>query len=409
MGSRGFCASQRTCRRVSSRGCPARRRRFFDTSPVVGLRTASRQAVAGALCRAAPFATLRPMTAVFSSALQDAFSGRRCYVIAEAGSNHCCDRDIAMSLIDVAADAGADAVKFQVFTAAGLYPPSAGTADYLETDKSIEDIVRDIQLPHEWIPDLAAHARSRALDFLATPFDESAVSELDPYVPAFKIASYEITHEPLLRAVAMTRKPVILSTGASTLEEVRRAVSVLHDAGTKDVAVLQCTACYPAPAAVLNLGAITTLNSALAVPVGFSDHSRDPLLAPIAAVALGAKVIEKHFTLSNLLPGPDHRFALEPRELAAMVTAIRATEQSAGNGLKEVLPQEEELRRFARRSIFATRDIAPGEKYSSDNLAILRTGKLVPGLSPSDWARVLSTTSSNGVRRHTALTSRDLA
>jgi sialic acid synthase SpsE len=335
--------------------------------------------------------------------LAAALAGERCYVIAEAGSNHCGDLEVALQLVDVAADAGADAVKFQVFVADRMYPPGAGSADYLGMPESIEEIISALELPPEWIGRIAAHAAERHIDFLATPFDLESVRLLDEYVPAFKIASYELTHEPLLRAVAARGKPVLMSTGGSTLEECRRALAVLRDAGAHDVIVLQCTASYPAPLDALNVAAISELRLELGTPVGLSDHSREVFVAPIAAVALGAVVIEKHVTLSNELPGPDHRFALEPNEFAQLVRSIRETERARGTGHKQVLAEEEELRSFARRSVFSTRAIAAGERLGDDNIAVLRAGKLEPGAAPADFPRLLGATAARAIAANTGV------
>jgi N-acetylneuraminate synthase len=332
----------------------------------------------------------------------------RCFVIAEAGSNHCGRLEIARRLVDVAAEAGADAVKFQLFTSAKLYAAGAGVADYLGTETAIEEIIRDVELPQEWVPVLAADARSRRIDFVAAPFHEDAVDVLAPYVSVIKIASYELTHEPLIRRAAATGKPLLLSTGAATLAEAAAGLSAARSGGATDVTMLQCTASYPAPASSLNLGAMAQLRDELGVPVGLSDHSSDPLVAPVAAIALGATVLEKHFTLGKELPGPDHRFALDPAELRAMVAAVRAAEAALGSGRKEVQPEEEELRAFARRSVFAVRDINAGETIDEGAIAVLRTGKLAPGLPPSEYAAVLGRRASRPIPANTALAASDV-
>jgi len=318
--------------------------------------------------------------------------GGRVYVIAEAGSNHNRNFDHATRLIDVAAEAGADAVKFQVFSADRLYAHSAGSSDYLGVDRSIYDIIRDLEMPLEWIPRLAEHAARAGVHFLATPFDEGMVEALDPYVPAFKIASYEMTHHDLVRCAARKQKPLLLSTGAAALAEVGEAVAAVREAGNDQLVLLQCTAKYPTPVSGLNLRALDTLRNEFQTLVGLSDHSREPLIGPIAAAALGAVVIEKHFTLSNKLPGPDHAFAVEPSELAEMVDGIRRVTAALGTGFKEPQPEEAELRAFARRSIFATRPIAPGERLTAANVAVLRCGKLGYGLHPKNYAAILGRT-----------------
>jgi N-acetylneuraminate synthase len=316
-------------------------------------------------------------------------AGGPCYVIAEAGSNHNGDLELALRLIRVAADAGADAVKFQLFRAAKLYPREAGSADYLRDDEDIYDIVERMELPLEWLPQLAAAADEAGIDFIVSPFDEESADAVDPYVSAFKLASYELTHHPLLRHIAAKGKPLVVSTGAADLAEVGEALEVARGEGNEQVVVLQCTAAYPAAIEALNLGALATLRSELGLQVGLSDHSSDPVIAPVMAVALGASVIEKHFTLDRTLPGPDHKFALEPEELARMVAAIREAEKALGSGRKEVLPDEQELREFARRSVFAVRDIPAGSELEAGNVAVLRTGKREHGADPADLGRLL--------------------
>jgi N,N'-diacetyllegionaminate synthase len=315
--------------------------------------------------------------------------GAPCYVIAEAGSNHNGSFELACRLIEIAATAGADAVKFQVFRASRLYPRSAGRSDYLGLPTSIYDVIERMETPYEWLPRLAERCHNHGVAFLASAFDEASADEVDPYVEMHKIASYEMTHLPLLRHVAAKGKPMILSTGTATLDEVGETVSALAATGSPGFVLMQCTAAYPAPFDSLQLRAIETMRDAFAVPVGFSDHSRDPVVAPVAAVVLGAAVLEKHFTVSNELPGPDHRFALEPHELERMVRSVRDAELALGDGRKAVETVELELRDFARRSIFAITPIAAGEPFTKDNVAALRNGKLQHGLSPRDLPAIL--------------------
>lgn len=313
----------------------------------------------------------------------------RCFIIAEAGSNHNGRLDQAKRLIDVAAAAGADAVKFQFFRAEKVYPKNAGRCDYLKEDRSIYDLLLEMEMPCDWLPELADYSRKRRIQFMASVCDEEWADRLDPYVEMHKIPSYEMSHLPLVRHVAGKGKPVILSTGTSSLEEIRETVEAFSESGNRDLSLMQCTAAYPAPVEFLNLKAITTMKKAFGVPVGFSDHSRDPLVGPLAAVSIGADFIEKHFTLSNELPGPDHRFALEPGELKQMVEKIRQVELALGDGEKKTQPVEEELRRFARRSIFAVQSIAEGDRISPENVAVLRCGKLPYGLAPKEFPHLL--------------------
>jgi N-acetylneuraminate synthase len=336
-------------------------------------------------------------------------AGEPTFIIAEAGSNHNGSFEQALRLIDAAAEMGADAVKFQHFKAATLYPRSAGESDYLKVRRSIYDIIEAMETPDDWIPKLAAHCRTRGLAFLSTPFDEAAVDTLEPYVPAFKVASYEMTHHPLLQRVAATGKPVLMSTGTATLDEVVRAVEVVRAAGNEQLVVLQCTASYPTPPAAVNARALVALRDATGCPVGLSDHSRDPIVAPVVAVALGACVVEKHFTLSNRLPGPDHAFAVEPHELHELVRRVREAELMLGHGRKETLPEEQELRAFARRSIFATRAIRPGEALDAGNVAVLRCGKLGAGLPPEALPQVLGRKAARGIAAESLIRPEDLA
>lgn len=313
--------------------------------------------------------------------------GHPCFVIAEAGSNHNGDLEVAKRLISAAHEAGADAVKFQTFKASKLYPRSAGRSDYLGSPKSIYDIIEAMEMPEAWLGELRDLTHSLQMAFISSPFHEEAVEVLAPYVDAFKVASYELTHEPLLRAVAAHKKPVIFSTGASRLEEAREAVELLRGLGCEELVALQCTAAYPAPPESAQVGALVQMREALGALTGLSDHTADPAAAPAAAAALGAVVVEKHYTLSKRLPGPDHAFAVEPHELAALVRAVRAAQVAVGEGRKFVHPVEGELRDFARRSLFTTRPLRAGERFSAENLDVLRQGKLGAGLSPAAlWA-----------------------
>ena len=331
------------------------------------------------------------------------------FIIGEAGSNHNGRLDIAHELIDVAARSGVDAVKFQTFKAERLYPRSAGTSDYLGSTTPIFDIIRSLEMPEAWLGELRDHAWSSGLAFLSTPFHVEAVELLDDYVDAFKIASYELTHDPLLQAVAARGKPVLLSTGAVELPEVRHAVQVLNEKSCAGLVLLQCTAAYPAPADAANVRALVTLRDTLDVLSGLSDHTRDPTAAPMAATALGAVVIEKHFTLSNEMPGPDHGYAVEPDELTRMVSAVRRVEAVLGDGIKRVQPVEEELRHFAQRSIFTTRAVHEGERFGVDNVDVLRHGKRERGLPPKELARVMASRAARDLDPETPLTGMDLA
>jgi len=265
-----------------------------------------------------------------------------------------------------------------------------------------------METPDDWVPELAGHCRRRGVAFLSSPFDEESADLLDPWVPAFKVASYELTHAPLLRHIARKGKPMIVSTGAAVLDEVLRSVEIIRAEGNEQIVLLQCTAKYPTPLDAVNARALVSLRDATGLPTGLSDHSRDPVLAPVVAVALGACVIEKHFTLSNLLPGPDHAFAVEPVELRMLVQRVRDAEQALGHGRKETLPEEEELRAFARRSIFAARDIRPGEPLTRENVAVLRCGKLGFGLPPEALESVMGRTTARAIGAEALIRLEDL-
>ena len=335
--------------------------------------------------------------------------GEPCFIVAEAGSNHNGSLDTARRLIDAAARACVDAVKFQLFRAAELYPRSAGRSDYLGMPDSIYDIIERMEMPPEWLPRLAAHARAQGLVFFAAPFDEESADLLDPHVELFKIASYEMTHTPLLEHVARKGKPVILSTGTAHLYEVGRAVRAFLATDNHRLVLLQCTAKYPTPLEALNAQALVTLREHFELPTGLSDHSRDPLVGPMTAVALGACVIEKHFTLSNQLPGPDHAFAVEPDELAELVRRVREVEAALGSGRKEVLEAEQELRSFSRRALFTRTEVKRGEAFTRANVAVLRTGKLERGLPPDAHDEVVEHVAARDLAPESAITKDDLA
>ncbi|HEX5450785.1 MAG TPA: N-acetylneuraminate synthase family protein [Candidatus Limnocylindrales bacterium] len=335
------------------------------------------------------------------------------FVIAEAGSNWRMGeprRDLAMgrALIDVAVAADADAVKFQTYRSATVYAPDAGQTAYLAdqgVETSINAVFEDLEMPYELIPSLAAYCASQGIEFMSTPFSVEDAASVDPHVRRHKVASYEINHLRLLQALARTGKPMIISTGGASLDEIAFALATVRAEGASDVTVLQCTASYPAPPEAANLLAIPTLRERFGVAVGLSDHTKDPLVAPLGAVALGATVIEKHYTIDRRLPGPDHPFALEPDELRAMIQGLRIMEQSLGSGDKVVQPAEEELRGFAHRAVQAVRDIAPGEVFvEDDNVALLRPGNRSRGVDAHLFDEVLGRRSRRPIARGDGVT-----
>ena len=313
------------------------------------------------------------------------------FIIAEAGSNwrmghYQRDLKMAKALIDTAVEAHADAIKFQTYRPETVYVPNAGDSDYLSESgitESIYDIFQDLSMPYEMLPQLADYCRIKKIQFMSTPFSINDAKAIDPYVSIHKIASYEITHMRLIEFIAHTGKPLILSTGASTIEEIRWAVDFFTQCGGTDIQLMHCIAKYPAPLDSLNLRVIPEMINTFAVPVGFSDHSRDPITGPITAVSLGATIIEKHFTLHNALPGPDHSFAITPEELSLMVESIRKTELSLGTYNKYVFDVEHELREYAQRAIQAIQSIQKGDILTENgNISILRPGKRTKGIHP---------------------------
>jgi N,N'-diacetyllegionaminate synthase len=313
-----------------------------------------------------------------------------CYVIAEAGANHNRDVAIARELIDVACDAGADAVKFQVYSGRNLYSSKTPQFEYLQaiSDKSPAELLEDVALPREWLEGLADHARACGIDLFATPFDIEAVSELAAIgVPAMKIASFELGDLELIAAAAGTGVPLILSCGMASYGEVDEALDAVADAGGSSVALLRCASLYPSPPEIMNLRAMDTMRSAYGVPVGLSDHTTGIAVA-LGARGIGMAVLEKHFTLDRTMSGPDHPFAIEPDELRDLVAGIRAVEKAIGNGRLEG-PSEleaQEMYRLARRSLIAAADIPAGTTITRELLVVKRPGY---GIAPKDLQHVL--------------------
>lgn len=303
--------------------------------------------------------------------------GEPCFVIAEAGANHNRDLGMAKELIAVAAEAGADAVKFQTYSAETLYSKATPRFTYLAevTDKSTFDLIKEIELPREWQAELAEDAKRRGLLFMSTPFDHRAVDELAALdVPAFKVASFEIVDLPLIRHAAGKGKPMIVSTGLADYEDIADAVATCREAGNDEIVLLQCASLYPAPPERINLRAMETMRRAFGTLVGLSDHTLGVHVAA-AAPALGACVIEKHFTLSRTLKGPDHAFAIEPLELATLVRHVRDVEAALGDGRKTgPVAAEREMHEKARRSVIASCPIRRGTTIARDMLTIKRPG-----------------------------------
>jgi len=309
--------------------------------------------------------------------------GKPCFIIAEAGVNHNGDVNLAKKLIDVARKAGADAVKFQTFSTEELVTAGAEKARYQRettgADGAQFEMLQKLELGPGDFKKLSVYAREKDIIFLSSPFDKGSADLLDNLgVPAFKVPSGEITNFPLLKYIARKKKPVILSTGMSTLDEIKEAVEIIRREGSKEIVLLHCVSCYPARVEDMNLKVMETLRRTFGLPVGLSDHTVG-IYIPVAAVALGACVIEKHFTLDKKLPGPDHQASLEPGELREMVKAIRDVEKALGDGLKRLTDEEEANKKAARRSLVAGVDIPAGAVITEEMLDIKRPGT---GLEP---------------------------
>ena len=314
------------------------------------------------------------------------------YIIAEAGVNHNGDPDLAKKLISEGAKAGADAVKFQTFKAETLVAKSALKADYQKkytgSDESQFDMLKKLELDYDIHKELMSYAEAKGIQFLSSAFDLESIDLLDELgLPVFKIPSGEITNLPYLRKTARLGKKTILSTGMSSMEDIEAALTVLRENGAKEIVVLHCNTEYPTPMEDVNLKAMNTIGEAFNVAVGYSDHTLG-IEVPIAAVALGAIVIEKHFTLDKTMPGPDHKASLEPNELKEMVAAIRNIEKALGDGIKVPTASEKKNMAVARKSIVAKKDISVNETFTEENLTIKRPGT---GISPMEWDNVIGT------------------
>lgn len=315
--------------------------------------------------------------------------GEPIFVIAEAGVNHNGQARLARKLIDVAVDAGVDAVKFQTFVTEEDISKYAELAPYQRIGskaKSQLEMVKSLELSQDDFREISSYATRRNIMFLSTPFDKQSADLLDELnVPAFKIPSGEIVNAPLIEYIAAKGKPMIVSTGMSTMEEVREAVDIIRDKGNNKIVLLHCTSNYPAKIEDSNLKAMATLARTFRVPVGYSDHT-EGVLVPAIASAMGACVIEKHFTLDKRLPGPDHKASLGPQELKKMVRTIRLVERALGTGQKIPVESEFEIMRVARRSIVAKVDIPKGSLITENMITFKRPGW---GISPKNVKEVV--------------------
>ncbi|MCC6651073.1 MAG: N-acetylneuraminate synthase [Candidatus Eisenbacteria bacterium] len=338
------------------------------------------------------------------------FGSGRALVIAEAGVNHNGSLSRALELVDVARDANADAIKFQTFVPSKLVARHAGIADYQRKNLGVEttqlDMLSGLALGKRDFEEIARRCDRRGIMFLSTPFDEESADMLATLgVPAFKTPSGELTNHPLLQHIAALGRPMIISTGMATLPEVREALGAVRAVNaTLPLVVLHCTSDYPASPRDVNLLAMATMAEAFDVPVGYSDHTVG-LEVPIAAAALGAAVIEKHFTLDRSLPGPDHKASIEPTELKQLVSSIRIVEEALGSGNKEPTQAELETARVARKSLVAARALPSGTVLSADDLVSKRPGT---GISPSRVGEVLGRVLSRSLAADEVLSLEDL-
>jgi N-acetylneuraminate synthase len=330
------------------------------------------------------------------------------YIVAEMSANHHHDFDRAVEIIEAANEAGADAIKLQTYTADTMTVDSEKKPFQIEEGpwegRTLYDLYEEAHTPWDWQPELQEIAHDLGLDFFSSPFDASAVEFLEDLdVPVYKIASFENVDLPLIRRVAETGKPTIMSTGMATLGEIDEAVRAFRDAGGKQLALLACTSSYPAPPEEMHLRRIPHLAETFGVVSGLSDHTLGTEV-PVAGVALGARIVEKHLTLSREEEGPDSDFSLEPREFAKMVHAVRKTESASGRVQYETTKKESESEQF-RRSLFVVQDIKKGEAFTRDNVRSIRPGN---GLAPKHLEKVLNLSAARDLSRATPLSWSDV-
>ena len=313
------------------------------------------------------------------------------YIIAEAGVNHNGSFELACRLVDEAKKAGVDCIKFQTFKAEKLVSHSAQKAEYQKRetgDSSQQDMLKQLELSFDEFLQLKDYCDKVGIAFLSTPFDFDSLAFLNTIdMPFWKIPSGEMTNYPYLVALAKTGKPIVMSTGMCTMQEIGEAVNVLKENGAGEIKLLHCNTEYPTPFEDVNLTAMEDIRKTFGVEVGYSDHTKG-IEIPIAAAALGATVIEKHFTLDKNMEGPDHKASLEPHELKDMVCAIRNIEKALGDGVKRPSKSEEKNKPIARKSIVAQQPIKKGEIFTADNLTVKRPGE---GINPMQWEKVLGT------------------
>ena len=327
-------------------------------------------------------------------------TSRKIFIIAEAGVNHNGRVDLAYKLVDVAKEAGADAIKFQTFKAEKVVSSKAPKAEYQKkatsSDESQLEMIKKLELSFEDFVKLKKYCDKKGIMFLSTPFDHQSIDFLYNLIDIYKIPSGEIINYPYLKHIAAKNKPMIMSTGMTNLGEVEEAINTIRTVNSEaKISLLHCTTNYPAPYEEVNLKAMQTLTAAFKLPVGYSDHTLG-IEVPIAAAALGARIIEKHFTLDKKLLGPDHKASLKPGELKEMIKAIRNIEKALGDGIKKPNKSEIEIIKVARRSLIATRDIRIGEIIKESDIIIKRPGT---GIPPKFKEIVIGMRIINGIRQ----------
>ncbi|MDD5529878.1 MAG: N-acetylneuraminate synthase family protein [bacterium] len=327
--------------------------------------------------------------------------GNPCFIIAEIGANHNQDIEIGKELIDVSCEAGVDAIKFQSFTVKNWISKSMKSFPTLPSGVDIKKELKKCELSYTMYEKFKQYAKNKGVICFSTPSHKEDIDKLMAIgIPAIKFGSVQITDLPTIEYAAKRKKPIMLSTGASRMKEIKEALDTIYSTGNKDVILLHCTSLYPTPIDKVNLRAMLTLMKNFDVPIGYSDHTLDPVLVPTAAVALGACIIEKHITLDRNLKGPDHPFALEPQELKEMVKAIRNTETLLGSGIKQQLPEEKEMAKMGRRSIVAKIKIPSRTRISREMLTLKRPGY---GIEPKYINKIIGRTSKKNIEEDTII------
>lgn len=329
--------------------------------------------------------------------------GEPVFIVAEISCNHLQKKDLALKMIGAAKAVGADAVKFQTYT------PDTITLNVdnehfrikgtLWNGRTLYDLYKEAHTPWDWFPELRDQAKQEGLEFFSSPFDESAVDFLEKLdVPAYKIASFEINHIPLIKYAARLKKPMMVSTGVATREDIELAVQTIREQKNDQIILLKCTSAYPAPLNEMNLSTIPDIAKRFGVVAGLSDHSTNPNVA-VAAVAVGAKVVERHFILDRKMGGPDVEFSLEPLEFKNMVKSIRETEEALGTATYE-LGENTKKHLFIMRSIFVAKDMKKGESFTVENICVVRPGN---GLHPKHYEKILGKAAKKDLKKGTPL------